>query len=341
MKQILLFFTLPCLLLAGHSFAKGHGGGHGGGHSGGGHSGGGHAHAAPHPGGQQGNTRSSGSSFSGHKAATHTSSKTIITRSTSPSKIAANHGHQYATGLATPLPRTGLGANSATTTSYTTPASFENYNNGYYGNPYSYYPYYASPIFYDPYYSPFMFYFGYMYSPNYYPVNSPMYAGTTYDDQIIKEPMDGFVVFYNDTLSGAVTVARRAVSMETTDSGKDYDYHFREKDPGLQCVTVYNEDNKQLNLVRLKGDTKKLWRVIHTGKLNIYDGRRGFIYKPEDVDLKTLTISYNAEITSINSSSAQETKQWLTGYVNQVYNLNLDPNKFTWKELLIYVDKLD
>ncbi len=339
MKQILLFFTLPCLLLAGSSFAKGHGGGHGGGHSGGGHT-----HTAPHPGGQQGNARSSGSSFSGHRSAAHTSPKAIITRSTSPSKIAANHGHQFASGPATATPRTGSGANN-TTTSYTTPAYFENntngYYGGYYGNPYAYNYYYATPMFYDPYYSPFMFGFGYMYSPNYYPVNSPMYASPTNDDQITKEPMDGFVVFYNDTLSGAVTVARRAISMETTDSGKDYDYHFHEKDPGLQCVTVYNEDNKQLNLVRLRGNTKKLWRVIHTGKLNIYDGRRGFIYKPEDVDLKTLTISYNAEITSINSSSVQETKQWLTGYVNQVYNLNLDPKKFTWKELLIYVDKLD
>ena len=340
MKQILFFFTLPCLLLAYPSFAKGHGGGHGGGHSGGGHA---HAatHAAPHSGSQQGNTRSSGSSFSGHRATAHTSSKAIITRSTSPSVIAANHGHRFATGLATAVPRTGSVANNTTASSYTTPASFENYNNGYYGSSYSYYPYYASPVFYDPYYSPFMFGFGFMYSPNYYPANSPRYAGSSNDDQISKEPMDGFVVFYDDTISGAVTVARRAVSMETTDSGKDYDYHFREKDPGLQYVAVYNEDDKQLNLVRLKGDTKKLWRVIHTGKLNIYDGRRGFIYKPEDIDLKTLTISYNAEITSINSSSAQETKQWLTGYVNQVYNLNLDPKKFTWNELLIYIDKLD
>ncbi len=350
MKQILLFLsflTIPFLLPTSPLFAQGHGGG--GGHS----SGGGHASHSSHA--------SIGHSFSGgnnyahaQPSSRHNNAITVVTRSTSPSVIAARHSHNLpgrspSSLVASPaLSRPVAGASRAS--GYVAPY-YENYITGgnygsgyygnYYGNPYSYYPYYAGPFFYDPYYSPFTSYFGFMCSPSYYPFNSPYYASNNDENQMSSRPMDGFVVFYNDTLSGAVTVAKRAISMETTDSGKDYDYRFHEKDPGLQHVTVYNEDDKQLNLVRLSGDTKKLWRVIHTGKLNIYDGRRGFIYKPEDLDLKTLTIYYNGEISSLNSSSVNAAKEWLTGYVNRAYGLSVDSKNFTWRELLIYVDKLD
>jgi len=348
MKQILLFsafLALPFLLPTTPLFARGHGGG--GGH------GGGHSSHSSH---SSNNHSSFTNNNSVHKQANakRNNTKAVITRSTSPSVIAAHHSrtlsgriaatHVNAATLSNPAARASM-ASGSTATPY-----YENYGNGsyygagfyggYYGNPYAYYPYYAGPIFYDPYYSPFTTYFGFMYSPSYYPVSSPYYSENN-ESQISRQPMDGFVVFYNDTLSGAVTVAKRAISMETRDSGKDYDYRFHEKDPGLQYVTVYNDDDKQMNLVRLKGDTKKLWRVIHTGKLNIYDGRRGFIYKPEDVELKTLTVYYNGEISSLNSSSVKKAKEWLTNYVNRAYGLSLDPRDFSWKELLIYVDKLD
>lgn len=346
MKQTLLFITflsLPCLLATTPLFAKGHGGGggHGGGHaSHSNHSSNFHANSSSNSARTQANTRRS-------------NTKAIITRSTSPSVIAAHHSHylpgRSASSLVAGPALSRPVASAHPSGGYVSP--YENYGTGgyygtgyygnYYGNPYAYYPYYSGPFFYDPYYSPFTSYFGFMCSPNYYPVNSPNYANNNNESQISSQPMDGFVVFYNDTLSGAVTVAKRAISMETTDSGKDYDYRFREKDPGLQYVTVYNEDDKQLNLVRLNGDAKKLWRVIHTGKLNVYDGHRGFLYKPEDVDLKTLTIYYNGEISTLNSSSVKTAKEWLTGYVNRAYGLSLDARDFSWKELLIYVDKLD
>ena len=343
MKPILLFFALSCFAFTTPSFAKGHGGGHGGGHSSGGHS-----HAATHSGFQQNNAKTT-KTTGNNRAANRTATKAIITRSTSASVIAANHGRSGSHSITVSGPATAAargGEGSVNNPSYINYNAYTGYYYTGYYNPayYGYYnnPYYGNPYFYDPYYSMYSFGFGYMYAPNYYyPASSPNYANSSNEDQLSRQPMDGFVVFYNDTLSGAVTVGSRAISMETTDSGKDYDYRFHEKDPGLQYVTVYNEDDKQLNLVRLKGDTKKLWRVIHTGKLNIYDSRRGFIYKPEDIDLKSLTISYNGEVSSLHSSSVSATKEWLTQYINQAYNLNLDPKKFSWNELLIYVDKLD
>lgn len=341
MKYILLFFTLSCLSFSLPAYAKGHGG-HGGGHSGG-HSG---SHGGSHSGIHAVGGHSNGNSHFSSSGIRHTTSRAAITRSTSPSTIAAHHARSMrpmTAQRANTAPMVGAAAGSRGGAGTANPP--ENYNSGYSGyyyNPYySYYPYYYSPVFYDPYYSPFMFYYGFMYTPNYYPGSAPMYTNSDNNEQLSKEPMDGYVVFFNDTLSGAVTVDKRAISLETIDSGRNYDYRFHQKDQGLQYVTVYNEDDKQLNLVRLKEEPKKLLRVIHTGKLNIYDSRRGFIYKPADIDVKTLTVSYNGEVASLHSNSVNDTKEWLTQYVNQAYGLNLDPNKFNWTELLIYIDKLD
>lgn len=331
MKQIFLFFTLFCFSFITPAPAKGHGGGHGGGHSGGhSHSHSGAIHSSP------GNTTSGNTHAAVAKRST---TKAIITRSTSPTAIAANHGRTINPNI-TNANTVALRGNGAVVSN---PGVTENY--GYYSNPYYYpyyaYPYYANPYMYNPYFGMWSFGAMFMYTPNYYPVSSPQYANGANNDQLSKQPMDGFVVFYNDTLSGAVTVAERAVSVETKDSGRNYDYHFHEKNKGLQYVTVYNDDDKQLCLTRLNGDTKRLWRIVHVGKLNIYDRRRGFIYQPEDIDINTLKVSYNGVISSLKSSSQKAAKEWLTQFVNQAYNLQLDPKKFSWKELLIYVDKLD
>ena len=323
MKQLLLLF-ISALLLTTPSFAKGHGHG-GGGHSSS-HSSSGHSHVssgAAHSGGMHSNA--AGNHTAGTK---HANKKSVITRSTSPRIIASRHSIT--------LPRSSSGSNTTTIQRN----NEVNYPPYFYGSYYPYYSSYYAPFFYDPYYGPFVSYFGFMYTPNYYPLSSSNYANSG-EEQLIDEPMDGYVVFYNDTLSGAVTVNKRSISLETIDSGRNYDYNFHPKNQGLQYVTVYNEDDKQLNLVRLKDEPKKLWRVVHTGKLNIYDGRRGFIYKPEDIDVKTLTIQYNGAIESLNSYSAEATKKWLTQYVNQAYGSNLDPKNFSWNELLIYIDKLN
>ena len=323
MKQILLPVTLFCLLMTTPTYAKGgHGGGHGGGGHSHSHSGGGAHPSAPHSGGGQSHSTST---HAGN--AKHNNTRTIITRSTSPRVIATNHAHSLPT----------MHGNSGTT------AVRGSDPIGYVNTGYNYYPNFGNPYFYNEYMSMWWFGTSFMYSPSYYPMGGPSnYSNyNNNEEELSKEPMDGYVVFYNDTLSGAVTIKKHALALETTDSGKNYDYKFHEKDPGVQYVTVYNEDDKQLNLVRLKTDPKKLLRVVHTGKLNIYDGRRGFIYTPEDIDIKTLVVSWKGELASLHSSSVNTAKEWLTGYVNEAYGFNLDPKAFGWKELLIYIDKLD
>jgi hypothetical protein len=330
MKCFILVFLVPAILFATNSLAKGHGGGggHGGGHSGGhGHGGGGRG------GGGYGGGHSSARSLSGHSSSMGAAGR-------SNGNNAAGRGVNQIGGLR---------SNTGTHTIITGPRNNGTVisNHGYFPhehwNPYPYYYYGYSG--YNPFYGPYfnMWYFGanYGYAPHYYsqtPSNYENGNNELYNDG----PMEGFVVYEHDTITGDITMTKNAVSLETSDSGKNYDYKFRLKQKGLQYVTVYNnsDSNSQLNLVRLKDD-KRLLRIVHEGKLNIYDTRHGFIHTPEDIDVNTIMIVYNGQQESIHSSSVEKTKEWLTEYVNKAYNLQLQPRNFTWKELLIYIDKLD
>jgi hypothetical protein len=323
MKHILLIFLAPLLLFTAPCMARGHGGGgHGGGHGGhGGHSGG--------HGGSYGSAHGSlgwGSRNTGSSPA----------RTAAPLKAYAPI-HNYRGAATNPV-------KPAATVAGNTPAvqggrGYYPPEYGYgYGYPFSYYPY-------DPFYDPFfMMNFGMsmMYSPHYNYMYPPANGNSPdeNEEETINE-MGGYVVFQMDTLKGKVSINQRAVSLETADSVRNYDYVFNIKKDGLKYVTVYNTDSSQLNLVRLADAPRRLLRVVHEGKLNIYDGRHKFIYHPDDIDVKSLVVVYNGAVSYIHAVSAEEAKIRISQFVNMAYGLDLDPRSFSWKELLIYIDKLD
>jgi hypothetical protein len=314
MKILTFIFLLPVTLFYSPSYAKGHGGGHGG-HGHGGHGGGTHSSE------QNGEAR--------HSAGrTASRSKSSAARTLPP--INQINGFKNGRGNNVITPRYTVAGN--TTPGYNPNEHWNSYPYYFYGS-YGYAPYY------DPYFSMWSFGANFMYTPHY---SSPATNEYNNDENNNKEPMQGFVVFEHDTISGQITISKNAISLETKDTARGYDYKFKKKQQGLQYVTVYDNDDttNQLNLVRLKNN-KELLREIHTGKLNIYDGKYGFIYRPEDIDVSTIVVVYNGQQDALHSSSAGKTKHWLTDYVNKAYNLELKPKDFTWKELLIYIDKLD
>jgi len=319
MKQLFLFLTWSCLLLAVPSFAKGHGhgGGHGGGHSGG-HASHSSGHTSSHP---ATHTTSGRISSGGHAQASHSaprlSRKAIVSRSTSASAVRLHHS-----------------GTSHRTTYYTAHVHHREFPVSYY--PYYYYPYYPSPFFFDPYYSMWSLGLNFWPSPHYYSGGSP--ENNNNDGQ---QDLEGYVVYANDTISGALSILTTKVLVETADSARGYDYTFKIRNQELKYVTAYNNDEKQIKLVRLPVNKKKLWRVVHEGKLNLYDDCKGFIYEPGDIDKMLLVAVVNGEIKKLNSFNGTNSKEQLTNCVNEAYGLNLDPKNFTWNELLIYIDKLD
>ena len=217
-----------------------------------------------------------------------------------------------------------------------------------YQGSYGYNPYYNNPYFYNPYFDMMSMGMSFMFTPHYC-LGRPVMGGyNSYNDNNYQDAYDnspevstGYVVYENDTINGNMIIGNRSIRLSAADSVQDYEYVFRDRKKGLKFVMATNEDQKELDLVRLGDNEKKLFRIIHLGKLNIYDEGRGFIYKPEDIQANTITVVYNGEVISLESHNNNQTKLRLASFINKVYGTDINPNNMDWNSLLIYIDKLD
>ncbi len=163
----------------------------------------------------------------------------------------------------------------------------------------------------------------------------------TYTEYKITEG-DGYLVYKKDTIRGIVTLSKEAVSLEKKiDPKHNFLCTFKLKDLDLKTVVMYNEDNKALCLTRVTKEDKKMMRLIHEGKLNIYDGRLDYIYKPGDIDKNLIKISYDNVVEDLSSFLTENTKRDLILFVNDIYGLKLNAKAMSWQELLVKVDMLD
>ena len=160
------------------------------------------------------------------------------------------------------------------------------------------------------------------------------------DTRVKYVSLDGYVIYGNDTLSGIITFDDFSVFLEQPDGRKSkYGNTFSYKDPGMHGLVVFN-GFKELHLTHFAGDGGKLWRIIHTGKLNIYDDRFSLL-SPGNVDKKNMIVVYGGQARPLNSLLGINVKEQLIIYINKAYNLNLKAKDFTWKSLLTFIDKLD
>jgi hypothetical protein len=158
------------------------------------------------------------------------------------------------------------------------------------------------------------------------------------DSYVELHSFDGYVVYGKDTLPGIVTFNKNIVYLENSYSpGHRGVCSFLLAGKALHAVTVYY-GNHELYLVRLSENEKRLSRVLHTGKLNIYDDSYKFP-TADNIHKSGLRIVYGGQMKSLKTSG--DTKKELIDHINAVYGLNLDANSFSWQGLLRYIDKLD
>ena len=65
------------------------------------------------------------------------------------------------------------------------------------------------------------------------------------------------------------------------------------------------------------------------------------IYKPNQVDKNLIVVAYNGHVKELGSFFTANTKRKVVGYVNNAYNLDINPKEISWQDLLMEVDKLD
>ncbi len=153
---------------------------------------------------------------------------------------------------------------------------------------------------------------------------------------------DGYLVYKKDTIWGVVTLSKEAVSLEKKlDQKHNFLCSYNLKDLNLKTVVMYNSDNKALCLTRVTKNDKKMMRLIHEGKLNIYDGRTDYVYTPGDIDKNLIKISYDNVVEDLSSFLTENTKRDLILFVNDIYGTKLDAKTISWRDLLVKVDLLD
>ncbi len=154
---------------------------------------------------------------------------------------------------------------------------------------------------------------------------------------------DGYIVYRNDTIHGLIMLYKFELWFQVP-INDDYSYFFTYslKDPSLRTIMMYNNaDKKPLCFTRLKDNDKRLMRVLHEGKLNIYDDRIGYIYKPQDIDKNLIVVEYEGVIDDLSSFFTESTKRDLIGYINDAYGIKLIPKDISWEQLLVKIDQLD
>lgn len=178
----------------------------------------------------------------------------------------------------------------------------------------------------DPYYSAWYF-AGYMQwqvlDDMLQPWNSALYAS-----------LDGYIVYGEDTLSGVVTVADRSVYLEQVlDAATEYGYNADYADSMLNEVVVF-KGNRELHLARILPGDKQLYRVLHTGRLNIYDDSYCLL-SGNNINRAHIKVVSGGRVSEI------ENKDQLLEQVNAAYGMHLKHKGMTWAKLLDIIDTLD
>jgi len=152
-------------------------------------------------------------------------------------------------------------------------------------------------------------------------------------------PLGGYVVYNSDTLEGTITLNNRSVAVKPADTSiPPATFQYADKD--LQFIEVFSNELGPLVLTRANENDKELLRVVHSGKLTIYDDRYSF--QPAlNIDEAHARIASGKKPEPLCSIVCIDPKRSLIKAVNNTYNLKLHPQDFTLPELIYYINRLD
>lgn len=147
---------------------------------------------------------------------------------------------------------------------------------------------------------------------------------------------NGYIVYGIDTMRGVITMDRSSVHLEQPiNDKKELAATTAYSNKQLKAIVLF-KGNRILHLTRFSEKERELWRIVHTGKLNIYDPIFSFP-TPNNIGRSMLKIAYHGQGTY----KEVRNKKQLTDHINAAYGLKLDAKKYTWQELFALIDKLD
>lgn len=148
--------------------------------------------------------------------------------------------------------------------------------------------------------------------------------------------LDGYIVYDRDTLSGMVTMKKNELTLEQPiNYKKEYASTAEYADQYLKAVALY-KGNTTLNFARLSDKEHRLWRIVHNGKMMIYDNGNSFL-SPTNINYGGLRVMLPGQKTYVDINN----KKHLVWCINKAYGLHLRAAYFTWQSLMDYIDILD
>jgi len=142
---------------------------------------------------------------------------------------------------------------------------------------------------------------------------------------------DGYIVYCHDTAYGLINLTADGVYFD----GGDLQLKVPYKHQGLKAVVLYNEQNEELYLKRI-GNDKILSRVLHDGKLVVYDSYYSF--DKSDFSYASLNAAYRGK--EQRPLVMLDSRVHMIRTINRVYGSDL-PTDYDWSAVVQHINTLD
>ncbi|MES2704156.1 MAG: hypothetical protein V4649_16060 [Bacteroidota bacterium] len=140
----------------------------------------------------------------------------------------------------------------------------------------------------------------------------------------------GYMIYKGDKLEGNVILTRSAVLVKGSDGNVQ---GAKTDDLNVEEIAFFKK-SEQLVIKRHAEDKSQLWRVIHSGKLGVYDDKYEFVAF-DNINTDHLRITYNGTFADISS------KEQLVAAINAAYGRDIQAGDYSWAQLLGLLDTLD
>ena len=135
------------------------------------------------------------------------------------------------------------------------------------------------------------------------------------------------VVYNDDTLRGTARYKNGKFLMANSDTT----LKLNPDNLALKSMTLYRADTS-LTLVRLERKDRQMYRLIHSGKLNIYDDRGDFVHDAKHIGTVKITPDGSPRIVG---------RRGLINFINKIYGAQLSRKETSWEQLIAYIDNMD